>query len=288
MIYCACSALTWCPLAQGEPLVLCVLDGDGAIFNRQYISQGRDGGREAALALHSHITNLADETVGRTVTVVVQIFFNKAGLSRVLQDVGIATETVFAAFVQGLNAAHPLIVMTDVGSQKEAADAKFREAVRLHCKLPSCKLVIAGCEHDGGYSHLLQSLETEGLSDKIRILKSFDEGAFDIKRLNLSTVQFPGLFEPKKLVSYASQSASIKRSTTPGNSSAPKKVVTVATTPVVVHAAPPKPALTQTPSHTRKTSEDKENGFTKVVKLRSIDPSKVCRDRLAWSPFESS
>lgn len=66
------------------------------------------------------------------------------------QDLGIATEAVFAAFVQGFNSAHPMFLMSDVGPQKEAADAKFRETLKMYSKLPQCKLILAGCEHDGG------------------------------------------------------------------------------------------------------------------------------------------
>lgn len=71
-------------------------------------------------------------------------------MTKVLSELGIVSPDVFNNFVQGLNAAHPFITMLDVGSSKEAADAKFREMMRLYAKIPSCKLVLAGCAHDGG------------------------------------------------------------------------------------------------------------------------------------------
>lgn len=162
--------------------------------------------------------------------------------------------------------------MTDVGSQKEAADAKFREVLRLYCKLPSCKLVLAGCEHDGGYSHLLQSLETEGLADKIRVLKSFDEAAFDIKRLNLKTVEFPGMFETRKLVSYAQHSAAgIRKPKTPPPPPAPTPKKSALLVPSAAKSATIKTTSFVAPPS---GSDDKENGFTTVKKLRNVDPSK--------------
>ncbi|KAK4050683.1 hypothetical protein OIV83_003409 [Microbotryomycetes sp. JL201] len=190
--------------AQGG-FAACVLDGDGAIFDRQYIARGREGGREAAHALMQHVQQIVDSTDGlsNTTKVICNVWFNKTGLARVLQENGIAQEATFAAFVQGFNAAHPSFTMTDVGASKEAADAKFCESLRFFAKLPSCKLVFAGCSHDGGYSHVLQSLETEGSLGKVRVLKSFDDLAFEIKRLNLKMVEFPGLFESRKLSSFA-------------------------------------------------------------------------------------
>lgn len=77
---------------EGEPIVLALLDGDGCIvsahllphcvatdkafpqFNRQFVSKGRDGGREAALALTRHISRFADETIGRSVQVICASF----------------------------------------------------------------------------------------------------------------------------------------------------------------------------------------------------------------------
>lgn len=90
--------------------------------------------------------------------------------------------------------------MVDVGIQKEAADAKIRETVRLFTGIHSCKLILAGVGHDGGYSSLMQSLETQGLARNIHVLKGYKEMAFELTRLNLKTVEFRGIFEPKKLV----------------------------------------------------------------------------------------
>ncbi|ORY84711.1 hypothetical protein BCR35DRAFT_351810 [Leucosporidium creatinivorum] len=261
----------------GDPSVLCLLDGDGCLFHRDFVSKGREGGRLAALALNKHIMSAATDLGAPVSTVICHIFYNKQGLSRILQEVGIATEAVFSAFVQGLNAAHPLFVMTDVGPQKEAADAKFRESLRFFSKLPSCKLLLAGCEHDGGYSHLLQSLETEGLADKIRVLKSFDAPAFDIKRLNFKTVKFEGLFETKKLVSYAQQSAAFATPKKPSPSPAtPAPATAKKTTQLNAQQTPAavKVAVGATPGTVKAVKKDgKEN--TGVAKLRAIDPKKA-------------
>ena len=48
-----------------------------------------------------------------------------------------------------------------------------------------------------GYASPLQSLETEGLFSKVHLLKSYDDMAYELKRLNLRDVTFPDLFETK-------------------------------------------------------------------------------------------
>lgn len=141
--------------------------------------------------------------------------------------------------------------------------------------------------HPCSYSHLLQSLEVEGLADKIRVLKSFDTPAFDIKRLNLKTVRFEGMFETKKLVSYAQQSAAAfatpkkpSPSPAPGQLATPapgtaKKVAQMAAQQTSTAA---KIALGGTPGTVKAVKKDgKENDFTEVVtsKPRLIDPKKA-------------
>lgn len=132
------------------------------------------------------------------------------------------------------------------------------------------------------------------------MLQSYDDAAFEIKRLHLQSVEFPGLFESKKLLSYAFQTTT---SSTSKTSATPKKLVnTAAAVPVApapVAATPKKlfnpNGLVKTPKAVSFTSEDhhfapssvrskveKENdddGFTTIVKRPTIDPSKVSVER---------
>ena len=129
------------------------------------------------------------------------------------------------------------------------------------------------------------------------MLQSYDDAAFEIKRLHLQSVEFPGLFESKKLLSYAFQTTT--SSNAPKTSATPKKLVNtaaaVAVAPAPVAATPKKlfnpNAPVKTPKGVSFTSEDhyiapssvrskveKENdddGFTTLVKRPTIDPSKV-------------
>lgn len=125
------------------------------------------------------------------------------------------------------------------------------------------------------YSHLLQSLETEGLADKMRILKSFDEPAFEIKRLNLPTVRFNGLFETKKLVSFAHTATPKKVAVANATAATPTPATAKKLTPAQVHITPSaaKFAVGGTPATVKAVKmEQKENGS---AKLRPMDPKKV-------------
>lgn len=214
----------------------------------------------------------------------------------------------------GLNAAHPGILVSDVGGQKEASDAKLSHSLRLYAKLPSTKVVIAGAAHDGGYAHLFSHLETESplLFRKITLLKSYLDSAFEIKRLSLRTTFFEGLFEPRKLVAHGSSNSAGGQAGTPtprkalqkANSSGPPGTPGVSlqqqqqaaasgsgatsgnATPKASGGGPastPKQPVSWSTVATTKSTKSSANaaaaddGFTKVVKvkLRPTDPTKV-------------
>lgn len=132
------------------------------------------------------------------------------------------------------------------------------------------------------YSHLLQSLEVEGLAEKIRVLKSFDAPAFDIKRLNLKTIRFDGMFESKKLVSYAQQSAAFatpKKAPAPAHATpAPPTAKKMVQANAHLTPAAVKVTVGATPGTVKAVKKDgMENGFTEVAtnQLRPIDPKKA-------------
>lgn len=66
-------------------MIACFLDGDGCIFDRSLIRRGRDGGREAALALRSNIADYAElQGLRGELTVVITLFLSKSGLAKAL------------------------------------------------------------------------------------------------------------------------------------------------------------------------------------------------------------
>ncbi|KAH7337703.1 hypothetical protein B0J17DRAFT_615538 [Rhizoctonia solani] len=213
-----------------NPLLLCLIDGDGCIFNERLLTQGVEGGREAASTLRQHI---AGHHGGNT-DILVHVFFNREGLgSTVKKYLGI-TSVVFSAFINGFNTASPLMSMLDVGAGKEAADAKIRELMRIFIRFPHVKKIYFGGGHDNGYTSNLATLQTEGYLDKIVLLQGYTEVAAEIRTLPLERLKNNGLFLSEKL----------SNKTVPGNTAAPSPAPPIARaksagkSPALTHAVP--------------------------------------------------
>lgn len=108
--------------------MIALLDGDGAIFSHQLISQGQSGGHAAARKLSDAITQHLNSTNGvNQYQLWVYVFFNKRGLVDILGRSGhTVAKTKFEEFIMGFNQAAERFLMLDVGSAKEAADAKIK------------------------------------------------------------------------------------------------------------------------------------------------------------------
>ena len=108
--------------------IIALLDGDGAIFNPQLISQGQAGGHSAAQKLSDAITYHLTSTIGTNhYQLWVYIFLNKRGLMDTFGRVGqLSAKTKFEEFTLGFNQAAERFMMVDVGGAKEAADAKIK------------------------------------------------------------------------------------------------------------------------------------------------------------------
>lgn len=148
--------------------IIALLDGDGAIFNSQIISQGQSGGRYAAQKLSEAIIQHLTSTIGTNhYQLWVYIFLNKRGLLDTFGRVGLlAAKVKFEEFILGFNQAAERFIMVDVGGAKEAADAKIkgeRHAVAVidsliqflstalledEIKLPQTEKIIFGGTHD--------------------------------------------------------------------------------------------------------------------------------------------
>ncbi|KAG8738332.1 hypothetical protein FRC10_006975 [Ceratobasidium sp. 414] len=189
-------------LKQNNPEV----NGDGCIFNENLLMLGTEGGREAAFKLRQHIIT----HYGSSQDLLVHVFFNREGLGKTLRTyLGIQPAT-FGAFITGFNTASPLMSMLDVGSGKEAADAKIRggniascywthEQMRIFVRFPHVKKIYFGGGHDNGYTTNLAMVQNEGYLDKIVLLQSYTQLAAEIKALGLPCLENNGVFLTQKL-----------------------------------------------------------------------------------------
>ncbi|KAJ7038164.1 hypothetical protein C8F04DRAFT_370482 [Mycena alexandri] len=187
-------------LKNDNPLLLCLIDGDGHIFKKELITQGRSGGRQAAMLLTKGLTDYtARATDISRAQVWLTVFCNKSGLIDTLVNQDICTKEQFEEFCFGFNQAAPLFSILDVGPGKESADSKIKEYLRVFTRFPQTSLVFFGGGHDNGYTSSLTLLENEGLIHKLVLLRGYKAVALELKNLKLPEITVEGVFMTRKL-----------------------------------------------------------------------------------------
>lgn len=105
-----------------------LIDGDGMIFQNDFIREGDAGGRRAAAQLHKAIEyHVEHETQSIPVEsrIICRIYANVKGLADVLVRTGVISEAgVFEEFVRGFTRGKILFDFIDVGPGKDRADEK--------------------------------------------------------------------------------------------------------------------------------------------------------------------
>jgi len=188
--------------------VICLIDGDGTIFNQTYLVQGHQGGKDAAASLAKSIYEYmeAQHSTHPNVFLSVYVFLNKNGLTNTLRKFhGEGEKGGFWHFWEGFNQAQERFLAVDVGKGKEHADAKVKAFLRDNVRSPHTLKVFLGVCHDDGYVPDLQSLITDGYKDMLVLLPGYTEIASGIQELNLPTLPIPGLFMPEKMPTTAAQ-----------------------------------------------------------------------------------
>ncbi|KAJ7499062.1 hypothetical protein FB451DRAFT_1204123 [Mycena latifolia] len=181
--------------------VITLIDGDGAIFSSDLISKGQEGGHLAARSLSDSITQfLSAKYGGGPYQLWIYLFYNKRGLTDTFGRVGLGPlNNFFDEFVVGFNQATERFTMVDVGSMKEAADAKLKVHLEDDIRLPQTfKIIFGGC-HDNGYVSSLRSQITAGFREKLILLKGYTQMAAAIAALDLPALEIPDLFMTQKL-----------------------------------------------------------------------------------------
>ncbi|KAG8942508.1 hypothetical protein FRC03_003138, partial [Tulasnella sp. 419] len=141
-------------IQHDNPLVVCLIDGDGAFFSEELLALGREGGEEAAVrlmdVLHQHIEEDSQEPVSETASqmsssyvpsfsfggaqsprffhppqIMTTIHTNFAGHISTLTKSSPYAAQKFIDFVIGFNQAIPLFTIVDAGPGKQGAYAKL-------------------------------------------------------------------------------------------------------------------------------------------------------------------
>lgn len=110
-------------MSQGfDSIFLCLVDGDGCVFSRQYLVDGEKGGKEAASDLKQALV----KQFGGSGSYCTMLYMNMCGLRDYLVASNVCTAADFEGFVTGFNRSTELFSIVDCGRGKEAADAKIR------------------------------------------------------------------------------------------------------------------------------------------------------------------
>jgi len=190
-----------------NPLILCLIDGDGYIFTKELLQLGSTGGQNAAKLLREGILGyLADNghlELSRRGKIWLILYFNRTGLLRVLKENSVCSEQQFGEFIGAFHQASPLFSVVDVGNAKEAADAKIKECLRVFTRYPQTSKVFFGGAHDNGYISELRLLHHEGLLEKIVLLCGYTELAVEFRNFDVPLLSLDGVFMAEKLPSSA-------------------------------------------------------------------------------------
>lgn len=187
---------------ERDQFALALIDGDGLIFQQALLSNGADGGSEAAhlllQAIRDHLHTRYDN--GASYSIMVHIVANFEGLSRKLASVGILRSPAeLNHFARAFSINQPLFSFVDVGPGKERADHKIREMFRIFINNMQCRQIIFGGCHDNGYIPTLEPYKRdEEISKRITLLESTPAQP-GFQNLGYDITSFPSVFRSDPL-----------------------------------------------------------------------------------------
>jgi len=113
-----------------NPYVAILIDGDGLIFQDQFIKAGIEGGKKAAYALRSAVADQCGEHA-HEIEISAHIVANLDGLSRaMIRDGAIDNVNTLRDFMQGFSQAKASFNFIDIGYGKERADSKIKGSIQ--------------------------------------------------------------------------------------------------------------------------------------------------------------
>ncbi|KAL2126941.1 hypothetical protein VTI74DRAFT_11585 [Chaetomium olivicolor] len=195
-------------LKNSNPYVIVLVDGDGLLFKEIFISQGIEGGKNAAYALRTAILEQCSQAAG--IEVIAKVYANLASLCRAMRrDGSLRNESDLKDFTLGFTQAKASFDFVDVGHSRERADNKIKETTKWHLRNTDCKQVILGISHDAGYAPFIDELfEDISLQTRVTVL----EGIPTVQELAATGVNIltlnDKLFRSEKLIDRAPEPSS--------------------------------------------------------------------------------
>ncbi|KAK5679377.1 hypothetical protein LTS10_008192 [Elasticomyces elasticus] len=138
---------------ERNPYVAVLVDGDGYVFDDQYVLDRNAGGQKAAQDLDQAVKKDLQSLDLEHCQVMVRVYADMVGLSKAMARAGLAgkEKRSLAPFAADFTRSNETFDFCDAGELKEGADFKIRALFRHFIEDGRCKQVyFAGC-HDTGY-----------------------------------------------------------------------------------------------------------------------------------------
>ncbi|KKK25468.1 hypothetical protein ARAM_006009 [Aspergillus rambellii] len=228
-----------------EPFVIVLLDGDGIIFQEEFLQLGERGGQKAAKALYSAIEAYIAASFSSIVSpkIMAKMFVNMKALCESCVRGGITTDpSVLDEFARGFNGSFPLFDLVDVGVGKDAAHDKIKESFHLYLYNCHCHQIFMGCSDEPAYTQILEDTLTDmKLLGRVSLIEGIPFGrTLDSLKTHYRSTKFPELFRDSKIMPvWAPWKAAVATN--------PRSLLTPSPTPLVT-------PLSRTSSNTTATS----------------------------------
>ncbi|KAI4197462.1 MAG: hypothetical protein LQ350_005901 [Teloschistes chrysophthalmus] len=190
-----------------DPFVLVLIDGDGMIFEEDYIQKGEMGGKEAAAVLWNKINDHIHDKLPQIPAdckIVTRVYANMKGLADACYRSGMADRPgLIEEFYRGFTGSKILFDFIDVGPGKDRADDKITELFKLHLSDFHCQHIFFGCSHDNGYARLLEQYTDPTITQQITLLEGvpFERELYSLQA-RYSAVRFDNVFRTNKINIY--------------------------------------------------------------------------------------
>ncbi|KAH9482825.1 hypothetical protein JR316_0004925 [Psilocybe cubensis] len=190
---------------NNNALILCIINGDEFVFNRDLLHQGYQGGRTAAQRLTQAI---AEQLAGEEIHVFgrlsfwITIYLNRSDLTEDIVGNGICTQEQFHDFLSGFTQASPRFSIIDVGNNKDALEAKIKEYIQIYAYFPQTLRIFFGGYDPVAYMSTLSALEKDQMLGKLVVLYTSHTHEGNNERPNVFTLPrmiLDGLFLSEKL-----------------------------------------------------------------------------------------
>ncbi|KAH0346042.1 HIT-like protein, partial [Aureobasidium melanogenum] len=162
-----------CSTEQGS-FVLALIDGNELIFRSDFLSQGDQGGRQAARLLFQTINEYVFSTIDTLsihTKVLVRVYVDLDELCSLCLRAGLVYHSnQFKLFVRGFCQNQNLFDMIDVGMKgREVVIDKMEENLHMNIVDTHCKHILFGCEDGEIYAPMLKRLFAEHVGTRSRI-----------------------------------------------------------------------------------------------------------------------